>query len=116
MITLISCHLTIAQDNVIDKELQNILNSRNDELIDVNIILKPQMSEERLSYLNSRGGSREHRRSMVIDEMKDFAKSSQEDVMSVIEAETRNNNAADVSAHWITNFINCNHSWSHGTN
>ena len=47
MIVLSFCGLGFAQ-NVIEPELQNVLNQKGDEMINVNIILKSQMDSEKL--------------------------------------------------------------------
>ena len=107
LITLILCCLSNAQNNVIDQELQNILNQKNDELIDINILLKQQMSAEHLTHLNAKSDSKEVRREIVINELKKFSEQQQESVMAVIEAEAKNGNVTDINAHWLVNSINC---------
>ena len=96
-----------AQNNVIDNELQKILNQRNDDYIDVNIMFKSQMSTDDFAALNCKSDSKEVRREVMINEMKKFAEKSQRDVMSVIYAEERSSKVIDVKSHWIANFINC---------
>lgn len=107
LITLILCCLSNAQNNVIDQELQNILNQKNDELIDINILLKQQMPAEHLTHLNAKSDSKEVRREIVINELKKFSEQQQESVMAVIEAEAKNGNVTDINAHWLVNSINC---------
>ena len=96
-----------AQNNVIDNELQKILNQRNDDYIDINIMFKSQMSTADFAALNCKSDSKEIRREVMINEMKKFAEKSQRDVMSVIGAEERNSSVIDIKTHWIANFINC---------
>ena len=93
--------------NTITSELENILKQKSDELVDVNIYFKSQMSAEHLTYLNVKSDSKEIRREIVINELKKFSQQQQESVMSVINAETRSNNITDVTSHWIVNSINC---------
>ena len=93
--------------NTITSELENILKQKSDELVDVNIYFKSQMSAEHLTYLNVKSDSKEVRREIVINELKKFSQQQQESVMSVINAETRSNNITDVTSHWIVNSINC---------
>ena len=108
IICLISVNSGFAQhSNTISSELQDILNQKNNELIDINIIFKSQMTANQLSSLNYRCDSREMRREMVINDLKKFSEDSQKDVLSIIQAETRSNNVTDVKTHWIANFINC---------
>ncbi len=96
-----------AQNNVIDNELQTILNQKNDDYIDINIILKSQMSTAELSSLYCKSDSKEVRRELMINELKKHSQKTQSDVMSIINAEERSNNVIDVKSYWLTNFINC---------
>lgn len=96
-----------AQNDVLTEELQNILKQKNDELIDINILLKQQMPAEHLTHLNAKSDSKEVRREIVINELKKFSEQQQESVMAVIEAEAKNGNVTDINAHWLVNSINC---------
>ena len=96
-----------AQNNVIDSELQNILNTKNNDYIDVNIILKSQMSTEDFQALNCKSDSKEVRRELMINELKKHSQKTQENVLSFLNAEERNNNVIEVKSYWLTNFINC---------
>ena len=96
-----------AQNNVIDNELQKILNQKNDDYVSINISLKTQMSSEDLASSYCKSDSKEVRREIVINELKKFAEQSQKDVMSVINAEERNNGVVDVTSHWLINSISC---------
>ena len=108
VVSLFLCVLfTNAQNSIIDNELQKILNQRNDDYIDVNIIFKSQMTSDNFAVLNCKSDSKEVRREVMINEMKKFAEKSQRDVMSVIYAEERSSKVIDVKSHWIANFINC---------
>lgn len=94
-------------DNVLTEDLQEILNQKNNDLIDINILLKSQMPTEHLTHLNVKSDSKEVRREIVINELKKFSQQQQESVMAVINAETRSNNVTDVKSHWLVNSINC---------
>lgn len=96
-----------AQNNVIDNELQTILNQKNDDYIDINIILKAQMSTAELSSLYCKSDSKEVRRELMVNELKKYSQRTQSDVLSFINAEERNDNVIDVKGFWLTNFINC---------
>ena len=88
VVSLFLCVLfTNAQNSIIDNELQKILNQRNDDYIDVNIIFKSQMTSDNFAVLNCKSDSKEVRREVMINEMKKFAEKSQRDLMSVIYAE-----------------------------
>ena len=96
-----------AQNNVIDNELQKILNQKGNDYIDVNIMLKAQMTSDDFAVLNCKSDSKEVRREIVTNELKKFAKESQSEIMSILQAEERNNKVTDIQNFWIANFINC---------
>ena len=104
---LLSVFFVNAQNNIIDDELQNILNQKGNDYIDVNIMLKAQMTSDDFSVLNCKSDSKEVRRELVTNELKKFAEKSQRDIMSVINAEERSNSVIDIKTYWIANFINC---------
>ena len=96
-----------AQNNVIDNELQKILNQKNDDYVDINIILKSQMSTAELSSLYCKSDSKEVRRELMVNELKKYSQRTQSYVLSFINAEERNDKVIDVKSFWLTNFINC---------
>ena len=96
-----------AQNNVIDNELQKILNQKGNDYIDVNIMLKAQMTSDDFAVLNCKSDSKEVRREIVTNELKKFAENSQKDIMSVLQAEERSMKVTDIQNFWIANFINC---------
>ena len=96
-----------AQNNVIDNELQKILNQKGNDYIDVNIMLKAQMTSDDFAVLNCKSDSKEVRREIVTNELKKFAEQSQKDVMALIQAEERNSCVIDIKSYWLTNFISC---------
>jgi hypothetical protein len=102
---MVSC-FGFAQNNVIDNELQTILNQKSNDYIDVNIMLKAQMTSDDFAVLNCKSDSKEVRREIVTNELKKFAKESQSEIMSVLQAEERNNKVTDIQNFWIANFIN----------
>ena len=104
---LLNVFFVNAQNNIIDDELQNILNQKGNDYIDVNIMLKAQMTSDDFSVLNCKSDSKEVRRELVTNELKKFAEKSQRDIMSVINAEERSNSVIDIKTYWIANFINC---------
>ena len=104
---LIVCCFGFAQNNVIDNELQKILNQKGNDYIDVNIMLKAQMTTDDFAVLNCESDSKEVRRELVTNELKKFAENSQKDIMSVLQAEERSNKVTDIKNFWIANFINC---------
>ena len=95
-----------AQNNVIESELQTVLNQRNDDYIDINIVFKSQISSEELSSIGVTN-DKSVRREKMINELKRHSQATQKDVMSVLKAEEKNGNVVDVKSYWLTNFINC---------
>ncbi len=92
----------------IDPELQQILNQKNDELINVNIILNSQIDVKELNTRAQYFGDKDIKRDAALKEFKNFSEASQHDVLSLLQAGTRSDNVKDIKAHWITNMINCN--------
>ena len=67
----------------IDPELQQLLNSKEDEFISVNIILKSQIDVKNLDSRSQSFDKRGQKRNTVLKEFKKFAEESQSDVLSV---------------------------------
>lgn len=93
--------------NVIDPELQQIINEKNNELISVNIILKSQIDVEKLNLQRQNFSDKASKKEFVLKEFKTFSKKSQDGVLSVLESEGRAGRVVDIKCHWITNMINC---------
>ena len=80
---LFLCTLFVnAQNNVIDNALQTILNQKNDDYVDINIILKSQMSAAELSSLYCKSDSKEVRRELMVNELKKYSQRTQSDILS----------------------------------
>ena len=98
---------TCLSQDVIDPELQKILNERNNEMIEINIIFKSQIDIEKLKQRGENINDKRLRRSVLIDELKLFSEEKQNDVMLILKAEEKNNNVADIRCHWLSNAISC---------
>ena len=86
------CGVCYAQNhNVIEYELQEVMNQKGDEMIDVTIVLKSQMDAAKLQAKAERG-DKSLQREIVVSELKDFSSRQQADVMSVLKAEETNGN------------------------
>ena len=107
MISCILCSIGLAQVNVIETELQEVMNQRSDEMIDVAIIFKSQMDAVKLQSKAERSGDKALKREIVISELKDFSLRQQSDVMAVLHAEQASGNVADIESLWIVNSISC---------
>ncbi len=106
MISCILCSIGFAQVNVIETELQEVMNQRSDEMIDVTIIFKSQMDAAKLQAKAERG-DKSLQREIVVSELKDFSLRQQSDVMAVLQAEEMGGNVANISPLWIVNAISC---------
>ena len=103
---MILCKVTFSQD-VIDPVLRNILNERGDEMIRINIIFKSQINHNILKGISEDFKDKETRRDKLVDELKLFSERSQSEVMSILEAEKRNDRVSDIHSHWLSNAISC---------
>ena len=104
----IMCGFGSAQNiNVIEKELQEILNRRSDEMVEVTIMMKSQIEAATLKAKVVRTDDKSLQKEIVVGELKDFAKNTQNDVMAVLNAEEASGNVSDINALWIVNAISC---------
>ena len=104
----IMCGFGSAQNNnVIEKELQEILNRRSDEMVEVTIMMKSQIDATTLKAKVVRTDDKSLQKEIVVGELKDFAKNTQNDVMAVLKAEEASGNVSDINALWIVNAISC---------
>lgn len=106
LVSCILCSIGFAQVNVIDDELQEVLNLRSDEMIDITISFKSQADAAQLRAKAERGG-KSLQREIVVSELKDFASIHQADVMAILQAEEASGKVADINALWIVNAISC---------
>ena len=91
----------------IDPDLQQLMDQKNDDLISVNIIFKSQIDVKKLNSRERSFSDRGAKKEAVLKEFKKFSETSQADVLSILQAETRSNSVKDIKCHWITNMINC---------
>ena len=108
LLSLLACQLGFAQNyNVIEPELQNVLDSKSNDMISVNIILK---SEANISHLRKNIQSAEDakaQRQVVVSELKSFSEQSQKDILSLLKAGEASGDVKDITAHWLSNMITC---------
>ena len=108
LLSLLACQIGFAQNyNVIEPELQAVLNSKNADMISVNIILK---SEANISHLRKNIQSTEDakaQRQVVVSELKSFSEQSQKDILSLLKAGEASGDVKDITAHWLSNMITC---------
>lgn len=92
---------------VISPELQNVLDRKSDEMINVNIILKSQMNLDDLSKKADGITDKKIRRDMLIDELKLFTEKEQSEIMTILRAEANRGVVTDIRSSWSANYINC---------
>ncbi|MBR0324220.1 MAG: S8 family serine peptidase, partial [Bacteroidales bacterium] len=107
LLTLFSLNLIYAQTNTIEPELQEVLNQKGDEMISVNIILKSQADVHKLQQIAAKANDRKSKREVVVNELKSFSKSTQSDLMSILDAEAKSGKVEDIRCHWLVNAISC---------
>ena len=106
LVSCILCSIGFAQVNVIETELQEVMDQKGDEMIDITISFKSQADAVQLRAKAERGG-KSLQREIVVSELKDFASIHQADVMAILQAEEASGKVADINALWIVNAINC---------
>ena len=107
LLTLFSLNLIYAQTNTIEPELQEAINQKGDEMISVNIILKSQADVQKLQQIAAKANDRKSKREVVVNELKSFSKSTQSDLMSILDAEAKSGKVEDIRCHWLVNAISC---------
>ena len=108
LISCMLCGVCYAQNhNVIEYELQEVMNQKGDEMIDVTIVLKSQIDDAKLQAMAGRTDDKMIQREIVVNELKDFSSRQQADVMSVLKAEETNGNVTAIRSLWIVNAISC---------
>ena len=107
LLTLFSLNLIYAQTNTIEPELQEAINQKGDEMISVNIILKSQADVHKLQQIAAKASDRKSKREVVVNELKSFSKSTQSDLMSILDAEAKSGKVEDIRCHWLVNAISC---------
>lgn len=108
LLALVMCSTAFAQNiNAIEPELQKVLNQRNEELIDIHIYFKTNVNTAQLKNKSRKALSKSEQKAVVVNELKSHSESNQADVMSILEAEEKNGNVADIHSLWIVNSISC---------
>ena len=103
---ILLCNIGFAQ-NAIDSRLQDVLNKKSDEMIPINIIFKSQIDIAKLRTRTDVTLDKKVRRNVLVDELKLFSEEKQQDVMSILKAETRGSKVTNIKSHWLANAISC---------
>ena len=107
IIAIFVCNFGYAQNSIIEKDLQEVMNEKGDELISINIVFKEQMDTEKLRERVADIDNKMTRREATMKELKMFSEKSQQEVLSIIRAEERNGKTSDIICHWLSNSITC---------
>ena len=103
---ILLCNIGFSQ-STIDSRLQEVLNQKGDEMIPINIIFKSQIDLAKLRTRANATLDKKVRRDMLVDEMKLFSEESQQDVLNILQAETRSYKVSKIKTHWLSNAISC---------
>ena len=103
---ILLCYMGFSQ-NVIDPRLQDVLNQKSEEMIPINIIFKSQIDIAKLRTRVDATLDKKVRRNILVDELKLFSEEKQQEVLSILQAETRSSNVTKIKKHWLANAISC---------
>ena len=103
---ILLCNIGFAQ-NAIDSRLQEVLNQKSDEMIPVNIVFKSQIDLAKLRTRAAATLDKNVKRDMLVDELKLFSEERQQEVLSILKAETRSSKVTNIKTHWLSNAISC---------
>ena len=91
----------------IEPELQQLLNSKGNKMISINIISKHQISSNLLKSKTFLIKDSEIRKGLIIKELKSYSDKTQADIIDFLKAEESKNCVANIKSHWIANSICC---------
>ena len=106
LLLLLLCNIGFAQ-STIDPRLQEVLNQKGDEMIPINIIFKSQADIKKLQTRAAQTLDKKVRRDILVDELKLFSEEKQQEVLSILKAETRSYKVSNIKTHWLSNAISC---------
>ncbi len=93
--------------STIDPRLQDVLNQKGDKMIPVNIIFKSQIDLAKLRTRAEATLDKKAKRNILVDELKLFSEERQQEVLSILKAETRSYKVTNITTHWLSNAISC---------
>jgi subtilisin family serine protease len=92
----------------IDIDLQEEMQARtSDELIRINIIMTAQHEQNELRRKVGNYSAKEDKRFFVINELKNYSKTTQQNVMNYLDSLAQNESVTEIKSFWIFNGINC---------
>ena len=107
--TLIVCLTSFSHEiKKIDIDLEEEMQARaSDELIRINIIMKAQYDQNKLRTKAGNYFTKEEKRFFVINELKNYSKTTQQNVMSSLDFFAQDESVTEIKSFWIYNGINC---------
>lgn len=106
---LVSVHASLAQrPAVIDCGLQQALEDKSADFININIVLKSEAGKAKLKALKKTSAGRESVSGAVAGVLKRHAENSQAAIMALLVEAEKEGKASAVSSHWMSNSITCN--------
>ena len=99
---ILFCKIGFSQ-NVIDPVLQDVLNQKGDEMIDINIIFKSQIDLNKLRTRTLLSNDKKTRRNILVDELKHFSEEKQQEVLSLLQAEKSSDRVSNIRTYWLSN-------------
>ena len=107
-LALVLSSFSFAQNfNAIEPELQNILNQKSEELIDIQIYFKSSIDSKQLNQATRKAYTKAEKKELVINELKTYSENVQADVMNILKAEELSGNVSDIHKLWIASSISC---------
>ena len=107
-LALVLSTLTFGQNfNAIEPELQNILNQKSEELIDIQIYFKSSIDSKQLNQATRKAYTKAEKKELVVNELKTYSENVQADVMNILKAEELSGNVSDIHKLWIASSISC---------
>ncbi len=107
-LALVLSSFSFAQNfNAIEPELQNVLNQKSEELIDIQIYFKSSIDSKQLNQATRKAYTKAEKKELVVNELKTYSENVQADVMNILKAEELSGNVSDIHKLWIANSISC---------
>ena len=91
----------------IEPQLDQLLKSRNNEMISIIIVSKDQINPTLLNSKTLLIKNAEVRKGFIVKELKEYSEKTQADVLEFLKAEEAKNCVANIKCHWIANSICC---------
>ena len=91
----------------IEPQLEQLLKSRNNEMISIIIVSKDQINPTLLKSKTLLIKNAEVRKGFIVKELKEYSEKTQADIIEFLKAEEAKSCVANIKCHWIANSICC---------